>query len=51
MVDKVINEYFPYKLSAAVRQYQFYKNTQYTVQQTIRTAQQKEWKYLEKAMC
>ena len=49
-VDKVINEYFPYELSAAVRQYQFYKNTQYTLQQTIRTAQQKEWKYLEKAM-
>ena len=49
-VDKVINEYFPYELSAAVRQYQFYKNTQYTLQQTIRTAQQKEWKYLEKAI-
>ena len=46
----MINEYFPYELSAAVRQYQFYKNTQYTLQQTIRTAQQKEWKYLEKAM-
>ena len=49
-VDKVINEYFPYELSAAVHQYQFYKNTQYTLKQTIQTAQQKEWKYLEKAM-
>ena len=50
VVDKMINEYFPYELSAAVHLYQFYKNTQYTLQQTNWTAQQKEWKYLEKAM-
>ena len=50
MVDKVINEYFPYNLLAAVWQYQFYKSIQYALQQTIQTAHLKEQKYNEKAM-
>ena len=34
-VSKVVDEYFPYDLLAAVRQYQFYKSTQYALQRTI----------------
>ena len=46
MVDK----YFPYDLLATVRQYQFYKSTQYALQRTIQTAHVKELKYSEKAL-
>ena len=34
-VNKVVDEYFPYDLLATVQQYQFYKSTQYNLQQTI----------------
>jgi len=49
-INKVLNEYFPYHISAAVRQYQYYHNTQYSIQQMIKHLQDKEYKYLEKAM-
>ena len=49
-VSKVVDEYFPYDLLATVRQYQFYKSTQYTLQHTIQTAHVKEMKYTEKAL-
>ena len=49
-VSKVVNEYFPYDLLAAVQQYQFYKSTQYALQRTIQTAHTKELKYSEKAL-
>ena len=49
-VSKVVNEYFPYDLLAAVRQYQFYKSTQYALQRIIQTARAKELKYSEKAL-
>ena len=49
-VSKVVDEYFPYDLLAAVRQYQFYKSTQYALQRTIQTARAKELKYSEKAL-
>jgi hypothetical protein len=35
-INKVLNEYFPYHISAAVRQYQYYCDTQYSIQQTIK---------------
>ena len=49
-VSKVVNEYFPYDLLAMVQQYQFYKSTQYALQQTIQTTCIKEMKYTEKAL-
>ena len=49
-VNHVINEYFPLNLSAAVRQYQYYRETEYAVQRTIRTLQDKEMRYVEKAV-
>ena len=49
-VSKVVDEYFPYDLLAVVRQYQFYKSTQYALQHTIQTTHVKELKYSEKAL-
>jgi hypothetical protein len=49
-INKVLNEYFPYHISAAVHQYQYYRDTQYLIQQTVKHLQDKEYKYLEKAM-
>ena len=49
-MSKVVDEYFPYDLLAAVWQYQFYKSTQYTLQHTIQAARAKELKYSEKAL-
>ena len=49
-MSKVVNEYFPYDLLAAVWQYQFYKSTQYALQRTIQATRAKELKYSEKAL-
>ena len=49
-VSKVVDEYFPYDLLAAVWQYQFYKSTQYALQCTIQTTRAKELKYSMKAL-
>ena len=49
-MSKVVDEYFPYDLLAAVQQYQFYKSTQYALQCTIQTAHAKELKYSKKAL-
>ena len=49
-MSKVVDEYFPYDLLATVRQYQFYKSTQYALQHTIQTTHAKELKYSEKAL-
>jgi hypothetical protein len=49
-INHVINNYFPYDLSAGVRQYQFYKKKEYQVQCHIRDLQHQEMHYLEKAM-
>ena len=49
-MSKVVDEYFPYNLLATVRQYQFYKSTQYTLQRTIQTTSVKEMKYAEKVL-
>ena len=49
-VNKVINEYFPLHLSASIRQYQYYKDTQYSIQQAIRHLQEKNMCYMEKAI-
>jgi hypothetical protein len=49
-VNHVINNYFPYDLSAGVWQYQFYKEKEYQVQRRIRDLQQQEMHYLEKTV-
>jgi hypothetical protein len=49
-VNHVINNYFPYDLSAGVWQYQFYKEKEYQVQRRIRDLQQQEMHYLKKAV-
>jgi hypothetical protein len=49
-INKVLNEYFRYHISATVRQYQYYHDTQYSIQQTIKHLQDKKSKYLEKAL-
>jgi hypothetical protein len=49
-VNHVINNYFPYDLSARVWQYQFYKEKEYQVQHRIRDLQHQEMHYLEKAV-
>ena len=49
-INKVLNTYFPYHISAAVRQYQYFKETQYAIQRTIKHLQNKEQRYLEKAV-
>jgi hypothetical protein len=57
-VNRVINEYFPLHLSAGVRQYQYYQEAKYAMQHIqsrlegqLQRAKDKEYKYLEKAMC
>ena len=49
-INHIINEYFPLNLFAAIRQYQYYRETEYAVQHTIRTLQDKEMHYVEKAV-
>jgi hypothetical protein len=49
-VNHIINNYFPYDLSARVQQYQFYKEKEYQIQRHIRDLQQQEMHYLEKAV-
>jgi hypothetical protein len=48
--NKMLNEYFPYYISTAVHQYQYYKNIQYTIQHTITHFKEKEGKYLKRAI-
>jgi sporulation-control protein spo0M len=48
-VDRVINTHFPRDLAAGVRQYQYYKSAQYSIQKTIRELQAKEMRYLERS--
>ena len=49
-INNVINTYFPYDLSAGIRQYQYYKETQGAIQASIKSLQKKEMHYLEKSV-
>ena len=49
-INNIINTYFPYDLSAGVRQYQYYKETQYAIQTCIKDLQKKEMRYMERAV-
>jgi hypothetical protein len=50
-VTKVINQKFPLHLSAAIKRYQHFQEEKYSSQQHIHRLQEREYKYLEKAMC
>jgi hypothetical protein len=50
-VNKIINQQFPLHISAAIKQYQHLQEKKYSAQQHIRCHQEREFKYLEKAMC
>ena len=49
-LNNVINTYFPFDLSAGIRQYQHYKETQHAIQASIKALQEKEMRYMEKAI-
>ena len=49
-ITKVADNYFPPDLTAGVRQYQFYKDTQYTLQASVKSLEDKAQCYLEGTM-
>jgi len=49
-ITKIVDTYFPPDLAAGVHQYQFYKDTQYALQASVKSLQDKEQRYLEGAM-
>ena len=49
IVNQVINAHFPRDLAAGVRQYQYFKKGQYSIQKTIRELQAKEMRYIERS--
>ena len=49
-INHVVNTYFPLDLSTAVHQYQYFCETKYTIQHTICNLQDKEMRYVEKAV-
>ena len=49
-INHVVNTYFPLDLSATICQYQYFCETEYTIQRTIQNLQDKEMHYIEKAV-
>jgi hypothetical protein len=49
-IDHVLDKFAPLDLTAAVHQYQYYKDTQYAIQTAIRKLQEKEMRYVERAV-
>jgi len=49
-ITKIVNHYFPPDLATGICQYQFYKDTQYALQASVKSLQDKEQRYLEGAM-
>ena len=47
----VVDEKFPIDLSAALRRYQYLKEEQYTAQAKVKQFQEREMRYLKKAVC
>ena len=41
-ITKIVDNYFPPDLAVGVRQYQFYKDTQYALQASVKSLQDKE---------
>jgi hypothetical protein len=49
-IDHVLAKFAPLDLTAAICQYQYYKDTQYTIQSAICKLQEKEMRYVERAV-
>ena len=49
-IDHVLDNFCPFDLAAAIRQYRFYKDTQYAIQASIKKLQEKEMRYIEKGV-
>ena len=49
-INHVVNTYFPLDLSATIRQYQYFHETEYAIQCTIHNLQDKKMCYVEKAV-
>jgi hypothetical protein len=49
-IQKIVDNYFPLDLTVGVRQYQFYKDTQYALQASVKSLEDKAQRYLEGAM-
>jgi len=49
-ITKVVDTYFPPNLATGVHQYQFYKDTQYVLQASVKSLEDKAQCYLEGAM-
>jgi hypothetical protein len=50
-LSRVVDQHFPIDLSAALRRYQYFKEEQYTAQAKVKQFQEREMRYLEKAVC
>jgi hypothetical protein len=48
-INKVINEYFPLDLAASIRQYQYFKDTKYAIQDVRQKLCDKEYAYEDRA--
>jgi hypothetical protein len=49
--DKVVDTHFPIDIQAAVRQFQYFKEKEYSLQAKRQEYQNREMEYLEKAVC
>ena len=49
-INHIVEQFCPLDLATAIRQYQYYKDTQYAIQASIKQLQEKEMQYLERAV-
>jgi hypothetical protein len=49
-IEHVLAKFAPFDLAATIHQYQYYKDTQYAIQMAIRKLQEKEMRYVERAV-
>jgi hypothetical protein len=49
-IDHVLDKFAPLDLTASIRQYQYYKDTQYAINAAIDKLREKEMRYLERAV-
>jgi hypothetical protein len=49
-IDLVLDKFAPYDLAASIRQYRYFKDTQYAIQASIGKLREKEMRYMERAV-
>jgi len=49
-INHILDNFCPFDLAAAIYQYCFYKDTQYSIQQLVQKLQEKEMHYIEKGV-